>query len=98
MRTRLDYVLGYTCPDNDAIADGIELPEDVLVFAQELEESSGLRLLFELTDSGYVQRPSTFEEIAGLVQKQKKGEFDLAEKYKKVLKIPVTCRASGSGL
>ena len=87
-----DYVLGYTCPDNDAIADGIK-SEDVLVFAQELEKS-GLTY-FDLQIPGTYET-FHFEEIAGLVRKQKKGEFDLAEKYKKVLKIPVTCRACSS--
>jgi 2,4-dienoyl-CoA reductase-like NADH-dependent reductase (Old Yellow Enzyme family)/thioredoxin reductase len=84
-----DYVLGYTSVDDDALPDGIR-SEETLIFAQELEKA-GLTY-FDL------QIPGTYEtfhygEIAGLVRKQKRGMFDVAKKYKKVLNIPVTCRS-----
>jgi 2,4-dienoyl-CoA reductase-like NADH-dependent reductase (Old Yellow Enzyme family)/NADPH-dependent 2,4-dienoyl-CoA reductase/sulfur reductase-like enzyme len=94
IRKRLgtDYAVGYTNPDTDAIPGGIT-PEDSLVFAKTME-SEGISY-WDLVIPGTYE---TFHlpEIEGVVRKQRRGQWDRAANYKKVLQIPVVARTISS--
>lgn len=87
-----DYVVGYTNPDTDAIPGGIT-PEDSIAFALAMEQEGCS--YWDLVIPGTYET-FHFAEIEGVVRKQKRGQWDRAEAYKKVLKIPVAARTVSS--
>lgn len=85
-----DFVVGYSGVDSDLIDGGINR-EDNLKLAHALE-NEGLTF-FDLQSSGTYETFHLPEAPGG--PRQKHGEFDMVEIYKKELKIPVTTRATG---
>lgn len=86
-----DYPLIYTLVYTDLVPGGIT-PEDSMIFAKALERE-GVSII-DLQISGTYE---TFHlNIApGHLRRQRKGQFDMTEKYKKELRIPVTTRGCG---
>lgn len=86
-----DYPLGYTCVDCDLLTDGIVV-EDAIAFAKALERE-GVSY-FDLQVTGTYE---TFhsEKGRGFCRRQKRGQFDISEVFKKELRIPVTARTAG---
>lgn len=87
-----DYVVGYTNPDIDAIPGGIT-HEDSITFAQAMQ-NEGISYWDLIIPGTY--ETFHYAEIEGVVRKQRRGQWDRAEKYKKVLNIPVTARTVSS--
>jgi 2-enoate reductase len=86
-----DFIITYTLTDDDFVPGGID-PEDSVAFAKALERE-GISFLDIKINGTY----ETFhlEEAPGHLRRQKKGQFDLTEKYKKELSIPVGTSACG---
>jgi 2,4-dienoyl-CoA reductase-like NADH-dependent reductase (Old Yellow Enzyme family)/thioredoxin reductase len=86
-----DFVLGYTSVDTDLVPGGI-CREDNIALARAMEQA-GLTYLDLQTDGTY----ETFhlKEATGGTPRQPRGQFNTAEVYKQVLKIPVTTRGAG---
>lgn len=85
-----DFVVGYSGVDSDLIEGGINR-EDNLKLAHALE-NEGLTF-FDLQSSGTYETFHLPQAPGG--PRQKHGEFDMTEIYKKELRIPVTTRATG---
>lgn len=86
-----DYPLIYTLVDTDFVPGGIT-SEDSIIFAKALEREGVSIIDFQINGTY-----ETFHlSIApGHLRRQKKGQFDITEKYKKELRIPVTTRGCG---
>ena len=84
------FPVGYTLIDNDLLPGGIRMDE-AIPFAKALERE-GISYIDLQTRGTY----ETFhlEESRGMMR-QKKGQFDITEIFKKELNIPVTTRGAG---
>ncbi|MGD9823628.1 FAD-dependent oxidoreductase [Desulfobacter sp.] len=87
-----DFVVGYTNPDTDAIVGGIT-SEDSIAFALAMEQE-GISY-WDLVIPGTYET-FHFDEIEGVVRKQKRGQFDRSARYVKALNIPVSARCCSS--
>lgn len=85
-----DFVVGYSGVDSDLVEGGINR-KDNLKLAHALE-NEGLSF-FDLQSSGTYETFHLPQAPGG--PRQKRGEMDVVEVYKKELHIPVTCRATG---
>lgn len=85
-----DFVVGYSGVDSDLVEGGISR-DDNLKLARALE-NEGLSF-FDLQSSGTYETFHLPQAPGG--PRQKRGEIDVVEIYKKELGIPVTCRATG---
>lgn len=85
-----EFVVGYSGVDSDLVEGGINR-EDNLKLAHALE-NEGLSF-FDLQSSGTYETFHLLQAPGG--PRQKRGEIDVVEIYKKELHIPVTCRATG---
>lgn len=86
-----DFPVGYTCVDSDLHPDGIVI-DDTIAFAKVLERE-GISY-FDLQMTGTYETYH-WEKARGFCRRQKRGQFDISERFKRELRIPVTTRTCG---
>ena len=86
-----DFPIGYTMCYNDWLPGGANF-EDTMKFAVKLEQE-GIDFLDFQTEGTY--ETFTLEQCAAGARRQPKGIFQTVKEFKKVLHVPVSCRAAG---
>lgn len=86
-----DFPIGYTMCYNDWLPGGSNF-EDTMAFAMKLERE-GIDFIDFQTEGTY--ETFTLEQCAAGARRQPKGIFQTVKEFKKVLHVPISCRAAG---
>lgn len=86
-----DFTIGYTMCYNDWLPGGSNF-EDTMAFAIKLERE-GIDFIDFQTEGTY--ETFTLEQCAAGARRQPKGIFQTVKEFKKVLHVPISCRAAG---
>lgn len=86
-----EYPVGFSVIDSDLIPGGVVI-EESLRLAKVLEQEGASYI--DIQTTGTYETFHT-EQARGRSGRQKRGMFDIAAKFKKELRVPVTARAAG---